>query len=126
MSTGIQGKKRETKELEKKVGIGEVKVIAINPSIEEYKNVIGIELKEDSKATEYLGESSDGNTTLRIDVWIQDVKSEEKNKISFFLEDKERENKDGNKKQYINNIGSCSWAEDEKGLPEWFTKRRIS
>jgi hypothetical protein len=44
--------------------------------------------------------------------------------VSFFLEDKERENKDGTKKQYINSIGMCSWAGDENDLAEWFTKGR--
>jgi hypothetical protein len=32
-----------------------------------------MELKEDSKAAEYIGESRDGNTTLRLDVWLADA-----------------------------------------------------
>ena len=38
-------------------------------------------------------------------------------------EDKVRENKDGTKKQYINNVGVCSWADDENNLPDWFKSR---
>jgi hypothetical protein len=122
--SGIGGSKRERKEggseFPKKVGLFEASVIAINPTIEQYKDILGIELKEDSKATEYLGESRDGNTTVRISVWLKDVKSGQNFNISYYLEDKERENKDGTKKQYINQLGLCAWAADEDGLAQWF------
>lgn len=122
----IQGDKRESKALVesvKKVGLFEAQVIAINPTAEEFKEVLDIELPEESKVTEYLGTSRDGNTFLRIDVWLQEVKNKDKFKVTFFLEDKERENKDQTKKQYINNIGKCSWADDPNNLNEWFAKR---
>jgi len=122
----IGGKKRETSqftETQKKVGLFEGKVIAINPSIEEYKEILGMELKEESKATEYLGESKDGDTTLRVDFWLEEVKNQDKFKVTFFLENKEKENKDQTKKQYINNVGTCSWADDPNNLPKWFSER---
>jgi hypothetical protein len=122
----IQGDQREQKQVQefaKKVGLFEAEVIAINPTTEEYKEVLGIDLPENSKATEYLGESRDKNTYLRIDVWLKDIKSGDKFKVTFFLEDKERENKDGSKKQYINNVGKCAWAADPNLLSEWFAKR---
>ena len=124
--SNIGGKKREQTQLPeftKKVGLFEAKVVAVNPDAEEYKEVLGFELKEDSKALEYLGTSQDGNTTLRVDVWLEDVKSKDKFKTTFFLENKEKENKDQTKKQYINSIGSCSWADDPNNLPQWFTSR---
>lgn len=110
-------------EFKKKVGFFEASVIAINPTIEEYKDLLGIELKEDSKATEYLGVSADGTSKIRVDVWLQDVKGGDKFKTVFFLEDSKKQNKDKTKKQYINNIGITSWADDEKNLPSWFAKR---
>lgn len=122
----IQGDQREQKQVQeyaKKVGLFEAEVIAINPTNEEYKDVLGIELPAESKATEYLGKSRDGNTYLRVDVWLKEVKNGDKFKTTFFLEDKERENKDGSKKQYINNIGRCAWAADPNDLADWFTKR---
>lgn len=122
----IQGEQREQKQVQefaKKVGLFEAEVVAINPTVEEYKEVLGIDIPAESKATEYLGKSRDGNTYLRIDVWLKDVKSGDKLKVTFFLEDKERENKDGTKKQYINNIGRCAWADDPNNLAEWFAKR---
>ncbi len=122
----IGGKKRESvqfTETQKKVGLFEAKVIAINPDAEEYKELLDMELKEDSKAVEYLGKSQDGNTTLRVDVWLEDIKSTDKFKVTFFLENKEKENKDQTKKQYINSVGSCSWADDPNNLPKWFAER---
>ncbi len=124
----IGGKKRESvqfTESVKKVGLFEAKVIAINPDAEEYKDVLGMELKEDSKVTEYLSKSQEGNITLRVDVWLEDIKSSEKFKVTFFLENKEKENKDQTKKQYINSVGACSWADDVNNLPTWFTGREV-
>lgn len=122
----IGGNKREStqqQEYTKKIGLFEAKVLTINPSAEEYLDVLGIELKDGSKATDYLGESSDGNTTLRVDFWLQEVKSGEKLKVNFFLENKLKVNKDDTKKQFINNIGTTSWASDENLLPDWFKGR---
>jgi len=124
--SNIGGKKKEQAqqtEYAKKVGLFEANVIAVNPNAEEYNDILGIELKEDSKAVEYLGKSQDGNTTLRVDFWLEEVKNKEKFKVTFFLENKEKENKDATKKQYINDVGVCSWAADANDLPEWFAKR---
>jgi hypothetical protein len=124
--SAIGGQKRENTgegDFKKHVGLFEATVIAVNPTTEQFKDVLEIELKEDSKAAEYIGESKDGNTYLRVDFWLKEVKNDHKFKVSFFLEDRERENKDGTKKQYINNIGNCAWADDPNNLPEWFVKR---
>jgi len=128
MST-IGGVKRESANNEntnytKKVGLFEANIVAINPTIEEYNTVLGMELNPDSKVTEYLGTTKDGNTYLRVDVWLQDIKSQDNFKVSFFLEDRERENRDGTKKQYINSVGMTAWAADENDLWDWFTKDR--
>ena len=117
-------KKQQTEQnYEKKVGLFVANVIAINPTAEEYKNVLGIELKEDSKMTDYLGESKDGNDTVRVDFWIEEVKTKTKFKLGFYLEDKKKENKDGNKMQYINTVGTTSWATEKDSLPSWFLER---
>ena len=112
----IGGKQRESQEngeYKKRVGLFEAKIVAINPTAEQYKNLLNIELKEDSKATEYLGTNNDGNDYLRVDVWLEEVKDGNKFKKTFFLEDKIRENKDGTKKQYINNVYR-DWETDRK------------
>ena len=126
--SNIGGDKRqspvfEDKEFAKKIGLFEARVIAVNPTTEEYADVLGRQLKEDSKATEYLGTSKDGNARLRIDFWLEEVKTREKFKLTFFIENKEKENKDLTKKQYINNIGRCTWADSPNNLPTWFKER---
>lgn len=108
---------------ERQIGIFEGEVIAINPNVEEYKELLGIELPEDSKMTEYIGETKNQNRYLRIDIWMRDAKTEQNFKVGFFLEDKERSNKDETKFQYINNVGVTSWAASESSLPDWFKKR---
>ncbi len=125
----IEGKVRETTNFETTelfVGLAECKVVAINPDSEKYTELTGKELKEDSKATEYLGESKDGNTSLRLDFWLEEVKTKNKFKQTFFLEDKKKENKveegDGKVKkfQYKNESNSFSWADDPNNLLDWF------
>jgi hypothetical protein len=121
----IGGSKREIPQggdFVKKVGIFEAKVIAINPTVEEYKEILGIDLKEDSKATNYY---DDVAKKLRVNVWLQDVNSDFKTNATFWLEHGEKVNKDETKKQYINNIGVCSWASSPETLPSWFVKRDL-
>jgi len=125
--SSIGGKKREVSNndsnFSKKVGLFEAKVVAVNPDAEEYKEILGMELKEDSKALEYLGKSQEGNANLRVDIWLEEIKSKDKFKVTFFLEDKVKENKDQTKKQYLNSIGTTSWADDPNNLPQWFANR---
>ena len=126
MSTIGGVKKESSAELKfgKKVGLFEANVVAINPTMEEYSSILNIELPAESKATEYLGTSRDGNTYLRLDIWLQEVKNQENFKVSFFLEDVERENRDGTKKQYLNSVGMTAWAADENDLWDWFKNGR--
>ena len=119
----IEGQKKEQLDFSLKVGLVEVRVLCINPSVEDYKEQLDRELPEDSKITDYLGESKDRNTYLRVDVWVEGVSVKFRDKISFYLEDKIRMNKDETKTQYINNVGECSWADDPNNLPDWFIKR---
>lgn len=118
----VTGKKRENVDFSKKVGLFEGQVICVNPSVEEYEEVLGIQLSEDSKATEYLGEK-EGVNMVRISIWLKDVKTEDKYAMQFFLKDEFRSNKDRDKDQYINNVGVCSWAQDSESLPSWFAER---
>lgn len=125
MST-FEGKAREEFG-PKKVGLFAAKVIAINPTADEYPDLLGWPAKEDSKETEYLGEDEEGNTKLRVNVWIEDVDTGTKFNAAFFLKNKERENKDFTKKQFINAVGACTWSADIRDLKsdethKWFTK----
>lgn len=122
--SGISGKQRpDFVPSERYVGVFEGEVIAINPNVEEYKELLGIELAEESKAAEYIGETKNGNRYVRIDVWMKETVRDQNFKASFFLEDKERTNKDETKFQYINNVGITTWADSESSLMKWFKER---
>ena len=126
--SNIGGEKRqapvfEEKDFPKKVGLFEARVIAINPTREEQADVLNRQLSDESKADQYLGTSKDGNARLRLDFWLEEVKTNDKYKLTFFIENKEKENKDLTKKQYINNVGRCTWADSENNLPSWFKER---
>ena len=123
MST-IKGKVREQLEDRvKQVGLVEVNVVSINPTMKEWEEDLGFNLKDDQEEFDYTGTSKDGNPYVRVDVWLKKDGGDELFKAVFFLEDKVRQNKDETKTQFINNIGNCSWAESEEGLQSWFTKR---
>src|SRR5207302_10464135 len=110
----ITGKEREIKEFGVlKTGLFNAKVICVNPSRQEFKDKLGIDLKEESKQDQYTGESKDGNQFVRINIWLKSIKDEHfKAPIQFYLEDKVRTNKDGSKTQYINNTGMTTWVDD--------------
>lgn len=116
----IKGKAREQKEFVKKTGFFEGEVIAINPNREKLEKILSTTLEKDP---EYLSKDENGKTKVNIVAWVRDVKSGELRNIRFFLKDVEKENKDKTKKQYINDVGMTTWADDPRNLAEWFTSR---
>lgn len=122
--SSIKGKVREPLEdFVKQVGLAEVNVVSINPTLKEWAEDLGFSLREDQKEFNYSGTSKDGNPYIRVDVHLKKDGGDQMFKAVFFLEDKIRINRDETKTQYINNIGNCSWASEEEDLPTWFTKR---
>jgi len=132
--SGIQGKKREFQDNSKMVGVFEARVVAVSPSKEDLQELLGVDIEKD---IEYVGEKEvdlgDGDKVMvdsaRIAFYVQDVKSKRIFNVSFFLEDRNRHNKDQSKSQFINEVGATTWAEDEEGLQDkkydWFTKRDV-
>lgn len=120
--SGIKGDLRDPiEEYVKKVGLFEAEVVAINPDRETMTEVLGLPEKDDEP--EYTGISKDGNPYTRLDIWVKRAGADDLFKIVFFLEDTVRTNKEGDKTQYINNLGNVTWAEYEDELPSWFAKR---
>lgn len=116
----MQGTKREstgTRQLY--VGWSEAKVIAINPTLEEFEKM-GIEVEEEPK---YSKTVKDEEVTW-IDFWMEDLKTGYKYKRTFFLQDvpaktKPKEGKEDEfveKTQYVNQVGDATWAENKKEL----------
>jgi len=121
----IKGEIREVKEAKKKkVGIMTVNVIAINPTLKEKEEILGHNIDWDNDdEMDYTGTSNDGNPYLRLDFWVKKEGEEFTTPIVFFVEDKKVQSKSGEKFQFINNIGNCSWAESDMDLKPWFTSR---
>ena len=120
--SGVKRVSLETKEYVKKVGLFEGHIIAINPDAEWYNDELGIQLKEDDKSATYLGVTDEGVKTLRVDVWLQDIKSGDKLRTTFYLKDEADISKAG-KTRFITDQCSTTYADSEDYLPTWFTKR---
>jgi hypothetical protein len=110
-------------------GVTNFKVTAVNPTMDEMK-ALGMNPKNDpSYFTQVEGE----NKKLRIDLYIQankdtnELNAEIKTKISFWLENAVRTNKDGNKSQFINKKGQVAWPKGTEETPtyEWYSKEGL-
>ena len=121
----ISGKQRENVSFNKKVGIFEGRPIAVNPNKDELSKLLGTEIE---KEPEYVTTEVDPDTNksfkrARISLWIEDVVSGDIYPLRFTVDDREYTSTRTGKVQYINNIGTTSWAKDQSDLPEWFTQR---
>lgn len=124
--SAVQGPKRELKEFTKKTGFFEGQVVCFNPDREALEKLLGTQIEKDP---EYLSTDEDGNTKLRVSVWIKNVDGGEMRNVNFFLRNVVRENsvKEGENKtkktQFINEVGTTTWADEEDNLPDWFKER---
>lgn len=115
----VQGSVKVQKVYEKKVGLGEFKVVGFNPSREELEKLLGIpELERDP---EYLKQDDEGNQKLNLSIWLEHVKADKQLfNLRISLKDTQRTNKDGSKHQYVNTAGATTWADSPENLPSWF------
>ena len=114
----IQGKEKEVKNFSKHVGMFNANVVGVNPTKEELGKILGTELEKD---LEYTSENTDtGAKKVSISFWLREAKTGQHFNVRFNLEDTVVESKTG-KTQFINSIGTTSYAEDKSALPEWFT-----
>lgn len=119
----IGGKQRENTnniEFVLKTGVFEGTVVAVNPSKEELCELW--ETDKIEKEIEYTKETKDGDDAVSLSFFLKDTEGGLHN-VRFFLVDKERENKDKTKKQYINLSGATSWADSKNNLQDWFTAK---
>ena len=101
----------------KYIGVGVFNVVAVNPSKEEMEAIYGRDIE---KEPEYTSKDEETNVAqVRIDFIVKTVP--EKNngiellsKISFFLKDEARLNKEKTKIQVINKYGETAWVTIEQ------------
>jgi hypothetical protein len=107
-------------------GIANMRVSMINPTMEEMK-AVGM---QPQKEPEYFVESEDQNTkekrkSYRVDFYLINLEKKFTAKKAFFIEDKVRLNKDGNKAEWINKFGVTAWTTssiNEVPSYDWFKK----
>lgn len=104
-------------------GLHNVKVIAINPTLEEMK-AMGINAQKDPQ---YLTTTDKGVNKMRIDFYLasatQGVNLGKTTKISFWIEDSVRTNQNNNKEEWINKYGNTTWgsAIDVPPTYDWYS-----
>jgi hypothetical protein len=105
-------------------GLATMKVIAINPSMDELK-ALGLPAQKEPEYTtteDILDENKQvvGNyPKTRIDVWIKSEAPKIQTKVSFWIEGRNRTSQDGGKNQWININGVTAWA--AIGVNAWET-----
>lgn len=106
----------------KYVGFTALEVKAINPTKKELNKLLGIEDTDQDKELVYLDEDKEQNRRVRLVFWLFDSKLNKFFPYQFYITDKERLNKEGDKHQYINNVCQTAWADVEDNLGTWFTE----
>lgn len=110
-------------EFKKMYGIGEFRVLAINPTRQELNKIYQREGKPDDKEIDYLGTTPSGNKYARVNFILETIGADNGiRSVNFFLEDRDVSNKDNTKFEFINQRGMTSWAPNKESLPGWFTK----
>lgn len=118
----LTGKVKENKgngSYSKYVGIFNANVVAVNPSKDELGKLLGTTIEKD---IEYTGVSNEsGAKRLTLSFWLKEQQNGHLFNVRFNLEDTVVESKTG-KTQFINSIGTTSYAENESQLPDFLTQ----
>lgn len=115
----IKGNQRQDNEKKLYVGFANVKVVSINPTRKQMNTLVGKEDSDKDEEINYVDEF-DGNQRVRIVIWLKEEGTGRLFIHSFNILNKERINLAGDKYQYINNVCSTGWADEESNLMDWF------
>jgi hypothetical protein len=114
----LKGKEKEVRNYTKHVGLFNAFVVAVNPTKEELSTLLNTTVEKDP---EYIGSNSDnGAKKLTLSFWLKEEQIGSLFNVRFNLEDTVVESKTG-KTQFINNIGTTSYAEDKSKVPDFLT-----
>lgn len=126
------GKQTQISEVKLLQGVGICSLVAVNPTKTETEKLYNTTLEKDP---EYLFTNKDGVKSVRIELHLK-LSPEHNNgidaykRVSFFIRDASRTNKDNTKVQVINAYGDTAWLTKEEYQagkapsynPEWCTK----
>lgn len=121
MAIGVRdGAEKVTGGVKLMTGANFVYVKAIAPTVEEMKNVLSFE--EPKAPKESVDTDAEGNTRVRIDLWLSNLENDFLYRESFFITKKPVESKTG-KFQYVNNSAQFCYADATEGPTyEWYSK----
>lgn len=106
-----------------KTGATFVQVKAIAPTVEEMKSILGFD--EPKAPTDPVDTDADGNTRVRIDLWLENPEEEFLYKEAFFITKKDVISQSG-KVQFVNNFAQFCYADPEEGPQyDWFNKEGV-
>lgn len=112
---------------DKYIGVGVVNVLAVNPTKEKLEELYGTQLQ---KEPEYTG-VKDGVKWARVDFIIRVNKEKHPDidytgKLSFFLRDEYRTNRDNTKVQVIDKYGETGWLTKEEVANKTFDRSKFA
>lgn len=94
-------------------GLGEFRVIAVNPNSQELREIYNFPEGMEVREPEYTKETEHG-TSMRLDIFCKYAGFLEKNppivKYTIFVENRDQKNKADDKFCFINNEGRTAWA----------------
>jgi hypothetical protein len=119
----LKGKSKEisgeNKNYTKYVGMFNGKVVAVNPTKEQLGKLLNTTIEKDLEYTSINEEN--GAKKLILSFWLREESTGQHFNVRFNLEDTVKVSKSG-KTQFINSIGSTSYAEDESSVPSFITQ----
>lgn len=108
------------------IGVGLITPIMFNPTRNQLNKLLNYTPEEEQPEIEYFkevtikqGENEKQAEQFQLDLWFEDQKKN-KGKITFYLANEIRYNKDGSKEQWANQYGRCFYSPSELELPSWF------
>lgn len=126
----IESNKSDKKVVNEKVlytGLVNVNVVAVNPNQAELK-AMGINAKEEVVYTTDVDakEGVPAHKKTRLDFYISAVSPLIKTKLTLWLEDSPRVNKNGDKHEYINKVAQSTWSPiGMEPTYDWFKKEGV-
>jgi len=118
----LKGKEKENKSFSKYVGLFNAFVVAVNPSKDELGKLLGATIE---KEPEYTGSNSEnGAPRLTVSFWLKEEQTGSLFNVRFNIEDTVVVSKSG-LNQYINSIGTTSYANSPDAVPDFVKARPV-
>lgn len=118
----LKGKEKEVRSFSKYVGLFNASVVAVNPTKDELGKLLDATIEKDP---EYTGSNDEnGAKRLTVSFWLKEEQNGNMFNVRFNLEDTVVVSKSG-LNQYINSIGTTSYAKSPDAVPDFVKARPV-